>query len=38
MINLIERLRQIGLVLDVSTVFSAPTLQAMAAVLAGGTA
>ncbi|WP_029867013.1 condensation domain-containing protein, partial [Pseudomonas syringae] len=37
-INLIERLRQIGLVLDVSTVFSAPTLQAMAAVLAGGTA
>ncbi|MEN4957725.1 syringomycin E biosynthesis non-ribosomal peptide synthetase SyrE, partial [Pseudomonas syringae] len=37
-ISLIERLRQIGLLLDVSTVFSAPTLQAMAAVLAGGTA
>lgn len=36
-ISLIERLRQIGLLLDVGTVFSAPTLQAMAAVLAGGT-
>ncbi|WP_248796185.1 non-ribosomal peptide synthetase [Pseudomonas sp. MWU13-2105] len=35
-ISLIERLRQAGLQLDVRTVFSAPTLQAMATVLAGG--
>ncbi|MCE0464976.1 non-ribosomal peptide synthetase, partial [Pseudomonas uvaldensis] len=35
-ISLIERLRQAGLQLDVRTVFSAPTLKAMAAVLAGG--
>ncbi len=35
-ISLIERLRQAGLLLDVRTVFSAPTLQAMATVLAGG--
>jgi syringomycin synthetase protein SyrE len=35
-ISLIERLRQVGLLLDVRTVFSAPTLQAMATVLAGG--
>ncbi|WP_207268115.1 non-ribosomal peptide synthetase [Pseudomonas sp. FW305-28] len=35
-ISLIEHLRQAGLQLDVRTVFSAPTLKAMAAVLAGG--
>ncbi|UVL81813.1 amino acid adenylation domain-containing protein [Pseudomonas sp. B21-028] len=35
-ISLIERLRQADLQLDVRTVFSAPTLKAMAAVLAGG--
>ncbi|MFJ7794116.1 amino acid adenylation domain-containing protein [Pseudomonas sp. NPDC096950] len=34
-ISLIERLRQSGLLLDVRTVFSAPTLRAMATVLAG---
>ncbi|WP_260963317.1 non-ribosomal peptide synthetase, partial [Pseudomonas citri] len=34
-ISLIERLRQAGLQLDVRTVFSAPTLKAMAAVLGG---
>jgi len=35
-ISLIERLRQAGLLLDVRSVFSAPTLRAMATVLAGG--
>ncbi|WP_191488524.1 non-ribosomal peptide synthetase [Pseudomonas sp. FEN] len=35
-ISLIERLRQAGLLLDVRSVFAAPTLQGMATVLAGG--
>ncbi|WP_064107121.1 non-ribosomal peptide synthetase, partial [Pseudomonas fluorescens] len=35
-ISLIERLRQADLQLDVRTVFAAPTLKAMATVLAGG--